>query len=155
MDPKQLMSILTPILPIILAQKCKTRRRDSAMTGKMYYQELLDTNSTVRFREVARMDKRTFQILLDSLKSKGLRGSSHVCEGQKLLITLQMFQGKSNRELQERWQHSGETISRIVHEVAETMLQIEESYIKLPSEDLRCRRYLKDFVPTKTTIIDQ
>ena len=36
----------------------------------------------------------------------------------------------SNRKLQERWQHSGQTISKIIHEVADSLILIQGDYIK-------------------------
>jgi hypothetical protein len=67
MDSKTMMKIVMEILPVVVTSKEKVRRRDSAMTGTIYYQELIDSNSADRFIECARMDKRTFTKLLDTL----------------------------------------------------------------------------------------
>ena len=68
------------------------------------------------------MDKRTFILLVDLLVTSGkLKDSLCICAGQKLMIFIHSLLGNSNRETAERWQHSGSTISDIIHEVVESL----------------------------------
>ena len=68
------------------------------------------------------MDKETFDLLKANLIDGGLRDSMYICSGQILLILLHVLHGYTNRETAERWQHSGTTISDIVHEVDACLL---------------------------------
>jgi hypothetical protein len=87
-----------------------------------------------RFREICRMNKFTFDKLHVELCEVGLSGSSFISSGEKLLTFLYMVsKSASNRTLQERFQHSGETISRILHEVTNSILAIYENYMKPPN----------------------
>jgi len=80
------------------------------------------------------MDKSTFLMLLERLKVAGLTSTRHVCSGEKLMVSLYSLTMKSNRDCQERWQHSGDTISRIVHEVSEIILRIQDECIYMKEE---------------------
>ena len=72
-----------------------------------------------RFLQVSRMDKETFNLLKKLLTNVGgLQDSMYICAGQKLMILKYVIRGHTNRETAERWQHSGATISTIVHEVS-------------------------------------
>jgi hypothetical protein len=54
------------------------------------------------------------------------------------MIFLYTITGKSKREVQERFQHSGETISRIIKfDILPAILNIESSYILPPSFELQ------------------
>ena len=88
------------------------------------------TENVNRFREVARMDKETFDLLKANLIDGGLRDSMYICSGQKLLILLHVLRGYTNRETAERWQHSGATISEIVHEVSDCLDNIKDRIFK-------------------------
>ena len=90
----------------------------STRTGKIYYEELMQTRNDNRFRSVARMDKRTFRKLLLLLEDTGkLQGGPKICPGEKLMIFLFALTGHSNRQTCECWQHSGDSVSKCVHEV--------------------------------------
>ena len=45
---------------------------------------------------------------------------------------MHLLQGYSNRQLNERWQHSGDTISKIVHEVCRAILRARDHFIQVP-----------------------
>ena len=48
--------------------------------------------------------------------------------GDKLMILIHALVGFSNRQLTERWQHSGSTISLYIHETITAMLQCKEFF---------------------------
>jgi hypothetical protein len=75
------------------------------------------------------MDKCTFRLLLRRLK---LNSSQVIPAGEKLMIFLFMLCNNSNRSAQERFQHSGETISRCFKEVMRNLLRIQHEYIREP-----------------------
>lgn len=74
------------------------------------------------------MNVETFMLLKSELTE--IQSTSLICNGQKLMIFLYAMCNNSNREIQERWQHSGQTISKVIHEVAEAILMIQAKYIK-------------------------
>ena len=93
-------------------------QHDSILTGQLYYAELLATRNKNRFINVARMDKPTFLSLLDLLTTQGgLENSMFLTAGEKLLMFIQVLVGQSSRQISERFQHSGSTVSVSVHEV--------------------------------------
>lgn len=127
------LTFMTGILPTVIEQYARTPCRTSVLTGHSYYTELIETDSINRFQEVARMDREVFLKLKDVLVDTGLLSASkHMCCGEKLMIFLYTITGNSNRASQERWQHSGETINRTVHEVARAVLCIKDTIIRPP-----------------------
>jgi len=62
---------------------------------------------------------------LNSFSAEGrLKDSKKITSGEKLMIFLYVLSGKSKRDTQERWQHSGDSISKVVHQVASAILQL-------------------------------
>jgi hypothetical protein len=94
--------------------KERTLQHDSALTGRLYYEELMRTPNRARFLHAARMDRETFLDLLLLLKSKGLKDTRLLCAEDKLFILLEALKGSSTRGCAERWQHSNSTISDVV-----------------------------------------
>ena len=65
---------------------------DSALSGREYYMEVMNSSSWRRFLNVTRMRKRCFLDLLKLLKdSGGLKDSKYVCAGEKLMIFLTLL----------------------------------------------------------------
>ena len=123
------------LVALILAGLYNARRQpciqhDSVLTGALYYQEIMDTQNVNRFRAVAKMDKATFDLLKTNLIDGGLSDSMFICCWQKILIFLYILRGHTNRETAERWQHSGATISEIVHEVSDCLDNIQHRIFK-------------------------
>ena len=109
-------------------------QHDSILTGQLYLRELLETRSTARFRDVTRMDRNTFDELLLLLESRGgFRDSKYLSTGEKLLIFILVLVGHTNRSVNERWQHSGSTISLVVHQVATVMITCKNLLIVPPT----------------------
>jgi hypothetical protein len=90
--------------------------RTSPLSGKEYIQELL-TSHPRRISEVLRMPLDTFLSLCTWLKSRDLlKASTNVTIEEQIAIFMYIVgQNASNRSAQERFQHSGETISRCLN----------------------------------------
>lgn len=130
------LELVINLLPAFLASRKRARipSRNSALTGASYYQELISTLNPNRFLEVARMRKPTFLALLSKLNNNNLESTESICAGQRLMIFIYLASGHSNRNAQERWQHSGDTISKIMHQVANQMLILQQEYVVMNEE---------------------
>jgi DDE superfamily endonuclease len=99
-------------------------QHNSELTGAKYFAEIMDTENVHRFRSVARMDKETFVKLNDLLRDVGgLENSMYICTGQMAMIYIQVLRGQTVRIICERWQHSSDTISKIVHNVSDALIR--------------------------------
>jgi hypothetical protein len=125
--------ILLLILIVLLLQNIPVECRNSQLTGNGYFLELIETESVSRFREVNRTNKECFLTLVDVLYAAGVKDSRFICKEEKCMIFLFLLTGRDNRNISERWQHSGSTISLIIHEVAYAIMSIGKRYIKKPS----------------------
>ena len=115
-------------------QACRT----SSLTGEAYIQELLDTAHPRRCIEVLRMPLATFLALDKWLVSETSLKKS--CKGvstmQKLAMFLQIVgEGSGNRAVQERFQHSGDTVSHVFHEVLAALMILHQKIVLLPHAD--------------------
>lgn len=106
----------------------------SSLPGARYISELFLRPHDREFQEVFRMPPRTFMALEAWVGANtALAGSRHVDITEKLAIFLHAIGNGSS--LQERFQHSGETIRRIFHEVLRAMLHLALAHVNLPSAD--------------------
>ncbi|CAH9097124.1 unnamed protein product, partial [Cuscuta europaea] len=94
----------------------------SYLTGEMWINELLSGHDKRCFNAF-RMHQETFRHLCFDLENKyGLRPSYRMSVLEKVgLFVFVLSKGASNRDTQERFQHSGETVSRIFKEVLSAM----------------------------------
>ena len=127
MDENGNLNVLLIVALVLLgaynARRQPVAQHDSILTGDLYYQEIMATINVSRFLQIARMDKQTFVKLKELLMNVGgLEDSMYICAGQKLMILLYVVRGHTNRETAERWQHSGATISAIVHVVSDCLI---------------------------------
>jgi hypothetical protein len=92
---------------------CKTPCNTSIRTGKIFMRELHE-GSEARFLRNLRMTKGTFKSILRRLVVEGgLRNGSDVNVDEQLAIFAYVVgQSSSNRNAQEMFQHSGDTISK-------------------------------------------
>jgi len=94
---------------------CKQPGRISILGGRDYIKEvlLLDVNATWIY-DVFRMPAETVTLLLNELSQQNLLSDSpHVSKEEKLAMSMSiMAKRQSNRIVQERFQHSGEIVSR-------------------------------------------
>jgi hypothetical protein len=113
-------AIIIAIVLIILALRKNdpVPHHNSALTGNMYYEETMNTDSVPYFLEVTRMDKETFLKFENLLRRGGLTNSITFCTGEKIMIYLQALKGLPLREIAQKFQHSISTISCIIHEVS-------------------------------------
>ena len=90
MSPRaEAMAAFIPVLIEFLHEQDPIPCRTSILTGAMYYLELLESRSEVRFAQVARMPRDTFLELLVCVTERGsLSSGRKVCAGEKLLIFL-------------------------------------------------------------------
>lgn len=130
-------------LQSLLGKRERTVKHDSILTGQLHYDELMNTENENRFREQVRMDKPTFEKLVKLLENHGgLKRSKgwcylqekrvEVCPGEKVMIFIDILGGLTNRKTQETWQHSGSTISTVVHDVAESMIACKDFFVRAP-----------------------
>ncbi|XP_058183352.1 uncharacterized protein LOC131301200 isoform X2 [Rhododendron vialii] len=97
---------------------CKEPCRTSALTGQAWVTELEEGNPK-RMYQSFRMSKMNFFSLVYQLEHNyGLQVSERISVAEQVAIFLWiMGQRANNRNAQERFQHSGETISRQFHNV--------------------------------------
>jgi len=98
-------------LDIMVNEPCHT----SALSGKAYVQELISpTTHPNRIQDALRMPRITFLKLCTWLQHNNLlRNSKYLeLEEQVAMFLWIVGRGASNRDIQERFQHSGDTVSR-------------------------------------------
>lgn len=120
-----------------VTKPCKEARpcRNSALSGEQWTYEVLNGNPR-RTVECCRMEAIVFRKLAAYLVKNGLKPSRKICTNEKLMIFLWIIgRGCSNRDAQERFQRSGETISRIFNEVLDVVVAVTDIWIKLPPQD--------------------
>lgn len=108
------------------------------------------------FREMLRMDKHVFHKLCDILRQRTLlRDTPGVMIEEQLAIFLNIIgHNERNRVIQERFQHSGETISRHFNNVLKAVKSLSREVLQppqptTPPEILNSARYYPYFkVPT-------
>lgn len=126
----------------------------SSQTGYVWLMELIKGHDKRCFN-MFRMDKFTFLSLCDVLEMKyGLKSSNRMSVMEKTGVFLfSVALGASNRHMQERFQRSGETISRVFHEVLNALLKmaidlikpIDATFTSIPQEILNDKRYMPYF----------
>ncbi|RWR77282.1 putative nuclease HARBI1 [Cinnamomum micranthum f. kanehirae] len=108
--------------------------RDSALSGAAYVNELL-IGHLERFRQVCRMERPIFMKLCNVIRSKNLLCDTRdiTLEEQLIMFLFTIGHNAVNRQVQERFQHSGETISRHFNGVLQAILSLSTQYIRDPS----------------------
>uniref|UniRef100_A0A803LBP0 DDE Tnp4 domain-containing protein n=1 Tax=Chenopodium quinoa TaxID=63459 RepID=A0A803LBP0_CHEQI len=130
----------------------------SYRTGERWIHEILNGHEKRCFN-MFRMTKNTFRQLAFDLENKyGLLPSERMSTLEKLGIFLYVLSiGASNREAQERFQHSGETISRVFKEVLDATQGLSRDILRprdpefkeIPNQianDTRYMPYFKDCI---------
>ena len=124
---------ILPAVITIAAQYYIKDSRHTGLPGYEYLQELMSNASEARFTDVMRMTRSCFWQFHDDLtEHAGLHHNRHVDSAQKLAIFIHAAKGDSNRRIQETFQHSGDTVSNIIHDVASVMIKFKEKAITLP-----------------------
>ncbi|KAL5820094.1 hypothetical protein ACOSQ4_023936 [Xanthoceras sorbifolium] len=124
-------------------------------SGKGFMTQLLEGHDDV-CREMFRMDKHVFHKLCDILRQRGmLRDTAGVMIEEQLAIFLNIIgHNERNRVIQERFQHSGETISRYFNNVLKAIKSLSREFLQpppfcTPAEILSSKRfdpYFKDCI---------
>ncbi|XP_058755134.1 uncharacterized protein LOC131628278 [Vicia villosa] len=124
---------------------CKEPCRTSQLTGHAWVQEILQGNLT-RCYEMFRMEKYVFHKFCTKLMECGLTSSSRMgVEEMVGMFLVVVGHGVGNRMIQERFQHSGETVSRYFHRVLHVCLKLSFKYVK-PEDPmfLECHAKIKN-----------
>jgi hypothetical protein len=128
----------------IYKESCMTSRQ----RGQDWMNEILNGHS-VRCMNVFRMDPTLFIQLCEDLQSKyGLQPSKRMTVVEKVgIFVYTLAMGASNRDVRERFQHSGETISRAFHEVLEAISGRSSGYKGLARDIIRPKDPTFQFIP--------
>ncbi|KAK6790452.1 hypothetical protein RDI58_014252 [Solanum bulbocastanum] len=107
--------------------------RGSTLKGSGFLSELLSADNDV-CREMLRMDKHVFHKLCNILRERAmLRDTAGVMIEEQLAIFLNIVgHNERNRVIQERYQHSGETISRHFNNVLRALKSLSREFLQLP-----------------------
>ena len=102
------------ILILAASQYAERKKRGEYLSGADFLKQLTESESTTRMRSNLRMRLDTFTALHNWLLAKTkLRSARRSDSAEKLGVFLYTIgHGAHNRELQERFSHSGETIHR-------------------------------------------
>ena len=107
---------LIPAIVIGAAQasKLQNRPRNTGLPGREYLHELLNCGSPKRIYDVLRMRSTTFFRLCDWLElHTALQSTAFVSVQEQVAMFLWTINySASSRQVMERFQHSGETVSR-------------------------------------------
>ena len=119
--------------------------RTSILTGAAYTQEVMIGHPR-RFQEVMRMPRYTFGRLVRFLEERtDLQSSRNISIEEKLAMFMHAVgHGQGNQSVQERYQHSGETVSRCFHEVLNALMIVHLHYIQQPDKDERLADKIKN-----------
>lgn len=89
------------------------------------------------------MEKHIFNKLCNELVEHDLKSSKHMgVEEMVAMFLVVVGHGVGNRMIQERFQHSGETVSRHFHRVLHACLKLSFKYIK-PEDPMFCECHAK------------
>ncbi|KAK6915068.1 hypothetical protein RJ641_020185 [Dillenia turbinata] len=125
--------------------------RSLSPAGSGFMTILLSSHDDV-CREMLRMDKHVFHNLAGTLRERGLlRDTAGVMIEEQLAIFLNIVgHNERNRVIQERFQHSGETISRHFNNVLKAIKSLSREFLhapplSTPPEIIRSNRYYPYF----------
>lgn len=90
------------------------------------------------FREMFRMDKHVFQNLCNTLRKRGIvRDTTGMMIEEQLGIFLNIIgHNERNRVIQERFQHSGDTVSRYFNKVLKAIKSLSRELLQPPSSEI-------------------
>lgn len=108
-------------------------RCSSSPSGSGFMTEVLEGHDDL-CREMFRMDKHVFHKLCNDLRQRGmLRDTAGVMIEEQLGIFLNIIgHNERNRVIQERFQHSGETISRHFNNVLKAIKSLSREFLQQP-----------------------
>ena len=123
----------------------KVAQCNSKLTGHMYVMELLETESEPAFYIATHMRKTTFAKLLKLVEDHGgLKASPRISRAEKLMISLHIFLGHTQRQTGSRFQHSTQTISDCLRQVLASFRKCKKHFIRGVDPNGRIHAKLKD-----------
>ncbi|ETV90755.1 hypothetical protein H310_14493 [Aphanomyces invadans] len=128
------MAMMQYMMYHYIAYVLKTPKRDSCLSGEMWINERMRGNHDA-FVETFRMPRFVFCALLHTvITTGGISDSKYITAKEQLCMFL-YFAGHhaSSTNIQERFQHSGETVSRYLRRVVAALRNMSQRYIRLPS----------------------
>ena len=115
----------------------KTPYHTSTLSGANYIQEILGSHSPNKRRiyDALRMPETTFLRLVQWVKEKGiLHATKKISTEEQLAMFLKIVgEGASNRTTADRFQHSGDTVSRHFNLVLEGLLGLYPEFVTTPT----------------------
>lgn len=107
----------------------------SSLSAHAYIQELLNSDNSIRIQRVLHMKPEVFRFLCKELEDKGGLTSTRfiTVEKQVAIFLFTVARCASNRDVQDRFQHSGETVSRYFRLILQPINFLVPQYIKLPN----------------------
>ncbi|KAL5730890.1 hypothetical protein ACHQM5_003674 [Ranunculus cassubicifolius] len=123
----------------------KTPCRTSILSGRDYVTDILNTGHAKRCQESFRMEKHVFWRFCYILETRGLLNhSSGVRIEEQLAIFMSVVgHNQRNRLLQERFQHSDETISRHFNNVLDAIVALSGEFFQ-PADSSTPPKILQD-----------
>jgi hypothetical protein len=113
-------------------------KRTSPLKGGEYIRELLESAHPGRIQEVLRMRLKPFEALCNIMREEGhLHDTKHIDVEEQLAMFLHVVSKSAGfRDVEERFQHSGETVHRYFHTVLNGLLALVPKYIKHPITEI-------------------
>lgn len=132
-----ILSIITVFISYIDIHYNKIPCRISDLSGEKYVESLIQQQHPRRIQEGFRMPLYTFLHLQSwLLDNTELDASRHIGVAEKLAMFIDTVgRGVTNRGVQERFQHSGETVSRCFHQVLNALVEMHAHYVQLPDKN--------------------
>lgn len=108
--------------------------RISNLSGEEYVESIIHQHHPGPIQEVFRMPLYTFlQLDIWLQENTFLKPSRYISVAEKLTMFLSSVgYAITNRGVQERFQHSGETVSRCFHEVLQALVLMHVQYVQIP-----------------------
>jgi hypothetical protein len=133
---KKKKKIIFLIIIVGLHQWSKTYKcpyKDAIFTGDAYVKHILNGN-WLRAQAMFQLSVEVFQLCSDEILEINIEPCSKLVSMDKQLAIFLYIVGQNatNRQTQDQFQHSGETISRIFPHVLHLFLQLQKKYIIPP-----------------------
>ena len=131
-----IQATILPALPFLF-RRMPRPMCTSPLSRREYISELLSCGNENRIQRVLGMKLEVFQFLCLELTKRGSLAPSKFIsvEEQVAMFLYAIVRSATNRDIQERFQHSGETVSRYFHAVLQALNELVPDYIKLPDEN--------------------
>jgi hypothetical protein len=131
------ISAMSLFRDVLFTRLFKTPRNTSMLTGAQKTVELLEGHP-VRFYEQLRLEKHTFFLLRDALCERNLlKDTKRMTVDEQLVMFLHTIgHNVRNRVIQDRYQHSGEPISRHFNKVLDAICGLRDVCITDPKNEV-------------------